>query len=60
MLGYRILDGLWYLTVSILLWLFGLIFLPLFLAPRWLKIMCFSVLVLVALSSLIQRLIANI
>jgi len=60
MLGYRILDGLWYLTVSILLWLFGLIFLPLFLAPRWLKIMCFSVLVLVALSSLIQRLIAMI
>ena len=60
MLGYRILDGLWYLTVSILLWLFGLIFLPLFLAPRWLKIMCFSVLVLVALGSLIQRLIAII
>jgi hypothetical protein len=60
MLGYRILDGLWYLTVSILLWLFGLIFLPLFLAPRWLKVMCFSVLVLVALGSLIQRLIAII
>ena len=60
MLDYRILDGLWYLTVSILLWLFGLIFLPLLLAPRWLKIMCFSVLVLVALSSLIQRLIAMI
>ena len=60
MLSYRILDGLWYLAVSIFLWLFGLIFLPLFLAPRWLKMMCLSVLVLVALGSLVQRLIAVI
>jgi len=60
MLSYRILDGLWYLAVSILLWLFGLIFLPLCLAPRWLKMMCFSVLAFVALGSLIKRLIAVI
>lgn len=60
MLGYRILDGLWYLAITIFLWLFGLIFLPLFLAPRWLKMMCFSALLLVTIGSLIKRLIAVI
>ena len=60
MLGYRILDGLWYLANLILLWLFGLIFLPLFIAPRWLRMMCFLVLAFVAFGSLIKRLIAVI